>query len=255
MARYLKRRLYLKRIKWYFRHIGYRVRHYYLKAVLLPTRIFDYAFGKFSYPRSPYACHMSYDEFAREHGRYGEFQLWRKAKRVLGKKAVWFRNLYLPKEDGTTLEIDLVAISPRGIFVFESKNYDGRIYGDERYPNWFQMIRKDLRRAPKKYPFFNPIMQNNMHCRHMARILEHPDLPIRSFVVFANRCVLKNISYNREKTVVCRQNRMARQIRKYKSVLTNAEVSSLAEKLTPFCDYSNIQKYKHIKMLADKHKT
>ena len=37
-------------------------------------------------------------------------------------------NLYIPTEDGTT-EIDLVYVTTSGVYVIESKNYSGWIYG------------------------------------------------------------------------------------------------------------------------------
>lgn len=241
-------------MKWWFRHVHYRVCHYLKILVRFPMQQLDYHFGKFSYAKSPYFSHRSYREFSREHGRYGEFQLWRKARRALGKNTVWFRNLYLPKEDESTLEIDLVAVSCRGVFVFESKNYDGRIYGNEKYPNWFQMIRKDVRQAPRKYTFFNPIMQNAMHCRHLARILEEKDIPIYSYVVFGNRCTLKNIEYKKGKAVVCRQYSVAGHIRKHKRTLNYKRVSDIGQKLEGYGVISYKQKLAHVQAISNKHK-
>lgn len=55
-------------------------------------------------------------------------------------------NLYLPKEDGSTTEIDLIMLSETGILVFESKNYSGWIFGDEKRiktgPRHFKTDRK-----------------------------------------------------------------------------------------------------------------
>ena len=46
------------------------------------------------------------------------------------------RNIYIPKDDGSTSEIDVLYISRKGIFVFESKNYSGWIFGKESDQYW-----------------------------------------------------------------------------------------------------------------------
>jgi hypothetical protein len=49
-------------------------------------------------------------------------------------------NLYIPKKDGSTTEIDLIMLSQTGVYVFESKNYSGWIFGDEKSKNWMQTL-------------------------------------------------------------------------------------------------------------------
>jgi hypothetical protein len=61
----------------------------------------------------------------------------------------------LSKKDGSTTEIDLIMIDETGIYVFESKNYSGWIFGDEKRKNWVQT----LENRQKNY-FYNPIWQN-----------------------------------------------------------------------------------------------
>lgn len=39
-----------------------------------------------------------------------------------------------------TYEIDLIMISETGIYVFESKNYSGWIFGDEKQRYWTQIL-------------------------------------------------------------------------------------------------------------------
>lgn len=38
----------------------------------------------------------------------------------------------LKKNDGSTIELDIVMIHETGIYVFESKNYSGWIFGSEK---------------------------------------------------------------------------------------------------------------------------
>ena len=51
--------------------------------------------------------------------------------RLFGRNGKVLRNVYIPKEDGETTEIDLLFITAKGIFVLESKNYSGWIFGSE----------------------------------------------------------------------------------------------------------------------------
>ena len=59
-------------------------------------------------------------------GNYGEFLTFVYLEKLEGNHKI-MTNLYIPKSDGTTTEIDLIMISQTGIYVFESKNYSGWI--------------------------------------------------------------------------------------------------------------------------------
>jgi len=57
------------------------------------------------------------------------------------KQYAVFHDLYLPRPDGKgTAQIDHVVVSPFGIFVIETKNMAGWIFGDERSRQWTQSI-------------------------------------------------------------------------------------------------------------------
>ena len=84
-----------------------------------------------------------------------------------------FRNVYIPTADGKTSEIDLLVVSKKGLLVFECKNYAGNIYGDMKYDKWIQYLGK------KKSYFYNPILQNRSHAKHLKKFLaEFGDLPV-----------------------------------------------------------------------------
>ena len=67
-------------------------------------------------------------------------------------------NLTLPDQDGTT-QIDHVLVSTKGVFVIETKNYAGWIFGDEKSKQWTQVIYR------VKSKFQNPIRQNFKHLK------------------------------------------------------------------------------------------
>ena len=95
------------------------------------------------------------------------------------------KNVTLPTEDGTT-QIDHIVVSRYGIFVTETKNMSGAIYGGEHQPRWTQAF------GPKnKFKFQNPLHQNYKHTRTLAGILGVPDNVIKPIVMFIGDAKLK----------------------------------------------------------------
>ena len=86
-------------------------------------------------------------------GRHGEKLTERELKlvKLFGRKGRILRNVYVPKENGETSEIDVLFITQKGIFVIESKNYSGWIFGDEKAGYWTAMLPNK-----EKNRFYNP---------------------------------------------------------------------------------------------------
>jgi len=99
-------------------------------------------------------------------------------KTVPGKKYV-INNLVLKIDENKTSQIDHVFINSGGIFVIETKNYSGRIYGNESRLEWTQV----LSYGKVKNKLYNPIKQNQTHIYHISNVLTEK-LPIISAVVF-----------------------------------------------------------------------
>ncbi len=90
-------------------------------------------------------------------------------------------NLTIPFRDGTT-QIDHVLISTKGIFVIETKNYSGWIFGEEKSKQWTQTMYRIKRR------FQNPIHQNYLHVKAIEQLFDFlPKEHIHSLVVFMGR--------------------------------------------------------------------
>ena len=100
-------------------------------------------------------------------------------------------NVYIPKGNGETTEIDVLMICSKGIFVFESKNYSGWIFGSESQKNWYQTLPAGRGKSHKEH-FYNPIMQNHSHIKNLKYLLDE-QFPIRSIIVFSDRCTLKSV--------------------------------------------------------------
>ena len=125
-------------------------------------------------------------------GKYGEKLTERELKLVglFGRKGKILKNIYLPKDDGGTSEIDLVYITQKGIFVIESKNYSGWIFGNSKDQYWTQSLPDGT-----KNRFYNPIKQNQTHIKWLRQVLKL-DIPLYSFIVFSERCELKKVTFN-----------------------------------------------------------
>ena len=58
-------------------------------------------------------------------GSYGEYCIFKLLKSYESQGAKFLFNVYLPKGENETTEIDVLMICSQGIYVFESKNYSG----------------------------------------------------------------------------------------------------------------------------------
>jgi Nuclease-related domain./Topoisomerase DNA binding C4 zinc finger. len=105
---------------------------------------------------------------------------------TLNKKEYVRFNGLIFELDGRTTEIDHVIISRFGIFVIETKNFDGVISGNHKAPLWSK------RKGKEEIKFKNPIHQNYKHVCFVRDILNIDENKIKSVVVFAsNFCEFK----------------------------------------------------------------
>jgi hypothetical protein len=93
-------------------------------------------------------------------------------------------DLILPASNGTT-QIDHVVVSRYGIFVIETKNIRGWIFGDADGDRWTQSI------YGVKHQFQNPLKQNYRHTRCLADFLKVDHDLINSVVFFIGDCEFK----------------------------------------------------------------
>lgn len=128
-------------------------------------------------------------------GRYGEYAIYKQLKGLEKDGAKFLFNVYVPKQSGGTSEIDVLMICKECIFVFESKNFSGWIFGNEKSKNWVQTLPSG-NKSKKEY-FYNPILQNRSHIKHLQAFLKQ-QIPLKSVVVFSNRCTLKDVQVESE---------------------------------------------------------
>lgn len=155
-------------------------------------------------------------------GVIGEFQVNLAAKLFLDKQVYkLFKNVTLPTDDGTT-QIDHVIVSRYGIFVIETKNMKGWIFGSAQQKNWSQKIYRHSTQ------FQNPLHQNYKHTQTLQAALVIAPEKLFSLVVFIGDSSFKtpvpeNVVY---------AGGYIRFIKSKKQVLlTDAEVSEVSTKI------------------------
>ena len=84
---------------------------------------------------------------------------------VLGKGTRFIANALVPTREGSYVEIDLIAITPTGIYIFELKNYGGFLYG-----SWYDEY-LDYQIGTQNFKRFNPILQNYDHQNRLREYL------------------------------------------------------------------------------------
>lgn len=125
-------------------------------------------------------------------GKMGEFEVSAILATLSGNDYIVINNITLPSKFGTT-QIDHIVVSIYGIFVIETKNYTGLIYGGENAETWTKNM------WGNKYEFRNPLKQNYGHVKTLQQLLNLPMGNFIPIVVFSNSA---NISVQTDKTVI-----------------------------------------------------
>ncbi len=122
---------------------------------------------------------------SRDTGAEGELAVIRAIGKDIEGKQYSIHNYQVAIND-TTMQVDHIVINSCGLFVIETKNYSGTIYGSEESLHWTQY----LANGNLENKFYNPIKQNFTHIFNLADILETTELPIYNLVVFVqnNSC-------------------------------------------------------------------
>lgn len=189
----------------------------------------------------------------REYGPLGESLTARTLKHVqmFGRDGMILRNLYFPKDNGETSEIDLLFITQKGIFVIESKNYSGWIFGSDKDQYWTQMLPNK-----QKNRFYNPIKQNQTHIKWLQNYLNE-EIPVYSLIVFSERCELKQIEIGTEHTAVCKRDELYGTIRyvwkRMEDALSEEQTALIYEKLKPLTNADEALKQAHIDTIRNKY--
>ncbi len=201
--------------------------------------------------------HNSYLSVRFDNGKYGEYLTYKYLKKFEKSGAKFLFNAYIPRENGETNEIDVLMICSNGIFVFESKNYSGWIFGSENQKNWYQTLPAG-RGKSRKESFYNPIMQNRTHIKYLKNLLDM-QVPINSIIVFSDRCTLKSIQTTSSDVKVINRYNICRVVtdicaQTVISILSQQQIVELYNKIYPYTQVSENTKTQHIHNIQNKKK-
>lgn len=149
----------------------------------------------------------------------------------LGENYIVIDDLVISHNNVTT-QIDHIVLSKFGIFVIETKNLDGWIFGKESDKYWVQNI------WGNKYYFYNPIKQNFGHIVALKNVLpQYVENQYISIIAFSSFCELKNRI--REECNVIYFTLIDDTIKKYTNVILSHE------QIRTFTEILYMQKYKY----------
>lgn len=126
------------------------------------------------------------------------------------------------EHQGQTTQIDHVIVSHYGVFVVETKNMSGWIFGDENQAKWTQKIFRKTSR------FQNPLRQNYRHVKVLEALLSISITKIHSVIVFVGDSEFKTPM----PTNVTHKSGLLAYIHSFTTqVLTTQQVERLVEKI------------------------
>ena len=155
-------------------------------------------------------------------GIVGEFIVNLSTKLFLDKEQYHLiKNVTLPTENGST-QIDHIIVSKFGVFVVETKNMKGWIFGSPNQKTWTQRI---YRHSTK---FQNPLHQNYKHIKTLESLLGLNEKQIHSIIVFVGDSTFKtdmpeNVTYGGGYLRFIKS--------KNQTVLTDSEVNEITSKI------------------------
>jgi hypothetical protein len=124
-------------------------------------------------------------------GAFGEVRVDLTLGRFTNDSCFNVRDLLLVR-DGKSTQIDNILFTTKKVYVIESKNYSGWIYGSETGKSWTQTFNHYGKVT--KSSFYNPLTQNYGHIKYLSTFLDIPLTNFHNIIVFSNDSELKNIT-------------------------------------------------------------
>lgn len=158
-------------------------------------------------------------------------------------------NIYIPYK-GRTSEIDVLLIHEKGLYVFESKNYSGWIFGSADQKQWTQVLNRQT-----KNRFYNPIRQNATHIKAISQYLSIERECLKSYIVFSERCELKKVPEDTQEYTILRRHHLLKALRKdiasSDKIFTEDQINDIFNRLTPLTNVSDEVKQQHIDRIKE----
>lgn len=156
---------------------------------------------------------------------------------IIGEQYV-VNDLLFEPESGKSCQIDHIFINKYGIWVIETKNYSGNIYGEEKQREWTQV----LAFGNTKNKLYNPIKQNATHIYYLSRYLNVKNI-FHNIVVFLSGADISNVTADNVYSI---SGLSAIKSKKTDIDLTIEEMESFYNKLMELKSSTSISKEDHI---------
>lgn len=149
-----------------------------------------------------------------------------------------FNNIIINSKNNISTQIDHIVVSKFGIFVIESKDLNGWIFGSRNASTWTQSMPGAV-----KYKFQNPLRQNYGHLMALKELMPFAKDNFYNVVVFTGNAEIKterieNVLYSSE---------LIEYIKKYsQEKLNENEVQFAVGKLSYACQTINITVDEHV---------
>lgn len=192
------------------------------------------------------------NEYSEAHGKNlgksGEYHVSKVLESQPDQEGKRLYNLILPTSSGTT-EIDAIYINKHGLIVIENKNYSGWIFGSADKKQWTQVIYETKSR------FYNPIFQNNTHCKALISFLNVSQEQLHSVIVFSDKCVFKAIPGNTKQYSIIHRSDLSEYLVNIKLntpvCLSAQQITEIYNKLYPLTQSDQETKDKHIQQVRE----
>ncbi len=163
------------------------------------------------------------------------------------------QNLYIPKGERETTEIDVLFICSKGLFVIESKNLAGYIFGNDQERYWTVSLYAGRdsygQKQTEKHQFYNPVWQNRMHIKHLNRLFDGY-VPLYSLVVFSDRGTFSNLSCYSDDVVILQYSALERYFTKVRDTwldqLSEERIQQIYTRLLPYTQVSEQIRQEHL---------
>lgn len=153
-----------------------------------------------------------------------------------------YHDVIVPTANGTT-QVDHILVSPYGIFVIETKNMKGWIFGSEQQTKWTQSL------YGKKYSFQNPLRQNFRHTKCLSEYLKIDPSYFHSVVFFIGECTFKT---SMPANVL--NHGLSTHIQSYRNVLlSNEEIERITQEIQTLKYDPSLTKNVHLASLKQRH--
>ena len=153
-----------------------------------------------------------------------------------------YHDVIIPSSKGTT-QIDHLLVSPYGLFIVETKNIKGWIFGSEDQAKWTKSV------YGKKYSFQNPIRQTFRQKKTLSKFLSIDESRIHTVIFFVGDCKFKT---QLPSNVI--KSGLGRYIKRFRSpILSPNEIQQISGRLEQHISESTVTTRDHVRSLRKRH--